>query len=186
MRIIAGLSKGRRLSVPRGGTRPMTDRAKEGVFSSLGGLVRAARVLDLYAGSGSLGLEALSRGAAEAVFVERARPALAALRANIAAVGLGGTVVPVDVEAFLDGEAVQISEKSARFDLAFVDPPYALPLASVERALAKLVPLLAEGAVVVLHRRAGEGPGPAPGLTVIDRRRYGDTEITRLVKEGAP
>ena len=177
MRIITGLAKGRRLAAPRGGgTRPMTDRAKEGVFSSLGASVAGARVLDLFAGSGSLGLEALSRGAAEAVFVERARPALAALRANLATVGLGGRVVAADVDAYLDAAA-------GPFDLAFVDPPYALSLASVERTLGKLAPRLAAGAVVVLHRRAGEGPGPLPGLAVIDRRRYGDTEITRLVKE---
>ena len=179
MRIIAGIAKGRRLLAPRGeGTRPMMDRAREGLFSSLGQTVAGARVLDLYAGSGSLGLEALSRGAADAVFVERGRAALAALRANVAAVGLGGEVVPADVDAYLGRAA-------GPFDLVFFDPPYALPLASVERALGRLVRLLAGGGTVVLHRRAGEGLGLLPGLTVIDRRRYGDTEITRLAKEEA-
>jgi len=179
MRVIAGIAKGRRLLAPRGeGTRPMMDRAREGLFSSLGGAVAGSRVLDLYAGTGSLGLEALSRGAADAVFVERGRAALAALRENVAAVGLGGEVVAGDVEAYLERAA-------GRFDLVFVDPPYALPLASVERDLGRLVRLLAAGGTVVLHRRAGEGLGLLPGLTVIDRRRYGDTEITRLVKEEA-
>lgn len=178
MRVIAGLAKGRRLLAPRGaGTRPMMDRAREGLFSSLGERVAGARVLDLYAGSGSLGLEALSRGAGGAVFVERSRAALAALRANVAAVGLGGQVVAGDVEAYLERAA-------GPYDLVFVDPPYALPLASVESVLARLPGLLVAGGTVVLHRRAGEGLGPPPGLTVIDRRRYGDTEITRLVKEG--
>ncbi|MBM3696185.1 MAG: 16S rRNA (guanine(966)-N(2))-methyltransferase RsmD [Actinobacteria bacterium] len=180
MRVIAGLAKGRRLlAPPGGGTRPMTDRAREGLFSSLGDGVVGARVLDLYAGSGSLGLEALSRGAAAAVFVERSRAAQRALRANVAAVGLGGEVVPGEVEEYLERAA-------GVFDLAFVDPPYALPLASVEQVLGGLVRLLAEGGTVVLHRRAGEGLTPPPGLGVAGRRRYGDSEITRLVKEGAP
>jgi len=180
MRIISGLAKGRRLLAPRDrGTRPMTDRAREGVFSSLGAAVAGARVLDLYAGSGSLGLECLSRGAASVVFVERSRAALAALRANVAAVGLGGEVAAEDVSHYL-GRA------DGPFDLAFVDPPYALPLASVEQVLGALVRLLAGGGTVVLHRRAGEGLQPPPGLKVADRRRYGDSEITRLVKEGAP
>jgi len=179
MRVIAGFAKGRRLLAPRGeGTRPMMDRAREGLFSSLGEKVAGTRVLDLYAGSGSLGLEALSRGAAEAVFVERSRAALAALRANLAAVGLGGQVVAADVGAYLQ-------RATGPFDLVFVDPPYALPLASVESILGGLAGLLAAGGTVVLHRRAGEGLGPLPGLAVIDRRRYGDTEITRLAKEAA-
>jgi 16S rRNA (guanine966-N2)-methyltransferase len=180
MRVITGLAKGRRLLAPRdGGTRPMTDRAREGLFSSLGSAVAGARVLDLYAGSGSLGLESLSRGAESAVFVERSRAALAALRANVATVGLGGEVVAADVSAYL-------ARAAGPFDLAFVDPPYALPLASVEQILGGLVRLLAAGGTAVLHRRAGGGLTPPPGLEVADRRRYGDSEITRLVKEGAP
>jgi 16S rRNA (guanine966-N2)-methyltransferase len=180
MRIIAGLAKGRRLLAPRdGGTRPMTDRAREGLFSSLGGQVVEARVLDLYAGTGSLGLEALSRGARSAVFVERGRAALAALRTNVAAAGLGGRVVAGDVGEYL-------ARAEGPFDLAFVDPPYALPLGSVEQVLGGLVRLLAEGGTAVLHRRVGEGLTPPSGLEVADRRRYGDSEITRLVKEGAP
>jgi 16S rRNA (guanine966-N2)-methyltransferase len=180
MRIIAGIAKGRRLLAPRGvGTRPMMDRAREGLFSSLGESVVGAAVLDLYAGSGSLGLEALSRGARSAVFVERSRAALAALRANVTAVGLGGEVVAGDVDAYLE-------RAPGLFDLVFVDPPYALPLASVEQVLGRLGPRLAGGGRVVLHRRAGEGPGLLPGLRVIDRRRYGDTEITRLAKEETP
>jgi len=178
MRVIAGSAKGRRLVGPRGSaTRPMTDRAKEAVFSSLGWTVRDARVVDLFAGSGALGLEALSRGAASAVFVERSRAALEALHSNVAAVDLGGDVVARDVESFL-------VEAHGPFDLAFVDPPYDLSLASVEAILGSLVGVLADGAVVVVHRRAGSGvPEPPPGLVEDDRRRYGDAEITRWVKE---
>jgi 16S rRNA (guanine966-N2)-methyltransferase len=178
MRIIAGKAKGRHLKSPRGmGTRPMMDRAKEALFSALEGRVAGSAVLDLYAGSGSLGLEALSRGAVTAVFVERSRPALESLRANVGAVGLGGEVVAGDVEEY------QL-RRQGDFDLAFVDPPYALPLASVERILGLLDLRLSPGATAVLHRRVGgEPPSLPPRLVVADRRRYGDAEITRLRKE---
>jgi len=177
MRIISGTAGGRRLRSLGGTTRPMMDRAREGLFSSLGAAVAGSRVLDLFAGTGSLGLEALSRGAAAAVFVERDRRALGVLRANVAAVGLGGEVVASDVGPFLE-------RPGPAFDLAFVDPPYALSLASVESVLEALLPHLAGGAVIVLHRRAGEDEvAPPGGVVVVDRRRYGDTEITRMVKE---
>jgi 16S rRNA (guanine966-N2)-methyltransferase len=154
----------------------MTDRVREGVFSSLGARVQGASVADLYAGTGAVGLEALSRGAASVVFVERARRAVSVLRANVAAVGLGGEVVAGDVAAYLAGGGT-------RFDLAFVDPPYTLSLPSVRTILERLMPRLRDGAVVVLHRRVGESPDPPEGLAVEDRRRYGDSEITRMVKE---
>jgi 16S rRNA (guanine966-N2)-methyltransferase len=178
MRIIAGLAKGRRLAAPKGPlTRPMTDRAKEAIFSTLGSMVDEAVVLDLYAGSGSLGLEALSRGATGAVFVEWRREAARILRSNIELVGLGGEVVPAKVEKFLDGTP-------GSFDLAFVDPPYDVPLPSVETVLQQLAEWLSDGATVVVHRRSGSGEvGDVPGLGVVDRRRYGDAEITRLTKE---
>jgi 16S rRNA (guanine966-N2)-methyltransferase len=177
MRIIAGHAKGRRLREPGGGgTRPMMDRVREALFSSLGRAVPGAAVADLYAGSGSLGLEALSRGAASAVFVERSRAALAALEANVAAVGLGGRVVAGDVGAFLAAD-------TGGYHLAFVDPPYADSLASVETVLGLLAPRLCHNAIVVVHRRVGEPAPVVPGLVVADRRRYGDAELTRLVKE---
>ncbi len=155
----------------------MMDRAKEGIFSALGDTVIDAGVLDLYAGSGSLGLEALSRGAHDAVFVESERGAAAVLERNIATVGLGGRVVVQRVEDYLErpGDA---------FDLSFVDPPYDLPLPSVEAVLEQLAPRLSSGATVVVHRRKGSGEiAGLTGLTVADRRRYGDAEVTRLIKE---
>jgi len=179
MRIIAGMAKGRRLVGPSGtGTRPMTDRAREALFSSLGERVHGARVFDLYAGSGSIGLEALSRGAASVVFVEKARPALTALRRNIDSVALGGIVSALDVERFLEGTLVDA-------DLAFVDPPYALSLASVETVLTKLAARLSTGADVVIHRRVGERPPTVVGLALHDRHRYGDTVLWRMRKEEA-
>lgn len=178
MRIIAGVAKNRTIQAPPGlGTRPMTDRVREALFQSLGSLVTDAHVLDLYAGSGSMGLEALSRGARSAVFVERGRVALAALRRNVAAVGLGGEVVADDVGRFL-------GKSRRRFDLAFVDPPFGLSLASVQVVMAKLAPLLTSGAVAVLHRRAGEEPPEVPtGLALVDERRYGDSGLWRYLKE---
>ena len=178
MRIIAGTARGRRLKAPRGlDTRPMMDRAKEALFSALGDVVGGAVVLDLYAGSGSLGLEALSRVAAAATFVEWGREARAVLADNLVNVGLAGEVVAAKVEVYLERPGPKV-------DLAFVDPPYALPLPSVEQVLGLLMHRLAAGAVVVVHRRAGSGvPVPPPGLVLEWQRRYGDAEITRLVKE---
>ena len=173
MRIISGIAKGRRISGPPGrDTRPLPDRVREALFSSLGD-VAGSRVLDLYAGSGSIGLEALSRGADGVVFVEKARSAAAVLRKNVDTVGLGGEVVVSDVSGFL-------ARDHGDYHLVFVDPPYSTELPSVEAELTSLVRLLEPGAIVVLHRRFG-GPEPvADGLELVDRRRYGDTELFRF------
>ncbi len=128
-------------------------------------------------GSGSLGLEALSRGARSVVFVEMDRQALVALRKNAAAVDLGGEVIGGDVDRYLD-------RCTARFDLVFVDPPYALSLASVQEVLSKLEPLLDADASVVVHRRAGESPPEGPGgLNLADERAYGDSRLWTYRKE---
>jgi len=176
MRVIAGLAKGRKLRAPGEGTRPMMDRVREALFSSLGTLVPDADVLDLYAGSGSIGLEAMSRGAARVVFVERGRRALSSLRDNVEAVGLGGEVVRGDVVSFLEASPDS-------FDLVFVDPPYDRPLASVEEVLGLVKNRLRVGGVVIVHRRAESGIPGVPGLDLVDCRRYGDTEITRFELE---
>ena len=176
MRIIAGVAKGRSLrSPPSSATRPMMDRAREALFSSLGGLVAGARVLDLYAGSGSLGLEALSRGAASAVFVEAARPALTVLRQNVEAVGLGGEIVGGDVLLAMPG-------LSGPFDLVFVDPPFADPDEAVDVVLEAAADVTRAGGVVVVHRRAGSRRPAASGLALSAERRYGDTVLWRFVK----
>lgn len=178
MRVIGGSARGRRLVVPTGlVTRPLTDRAREALFASLGWRVEAAAVLDLFAGSGALGIEALSRGAATATFVEKDRRALAALRRNLDATGFDARVVAGTVMSFLAGA-------SDRYDLVFVDPPYAMSLASVEGILASLAPLVRNGGTVVVHRRTG-GPAPqAPeGLDPAGSKRYGDAELWRFTKE---
>jgi len=178
MRIIAGHAGGRHLRSPEGmGTRPMMDRAREALFSSLGALIPGSRVLDLYAGSGSLGLEALSRGAESAVFVEQGRSALEALRENVRMLDLGGTVVATDVTRFLEGSEDQ-------FDVVFVDPPYALELASVSEILGLIVDRIPVGGTVVLHRPDGEDPPEEPsGLSRVDDRRYGGTRLWRYERK---
>jgi 16S rRNA (guanine966-N2)-methyltransferase len=176
MRIIAGEAKGRRLAAPRVGTRPFTGRAKEAVFSSLHACVADAAVLDLFAGSGSLGLEALSRGAESAVFVEQDRDAVVVIAANIDAVGLGGTTVKRDVEAFLRSDG-------GVYDLVFVDPPYAFEDADVDKILSLIVERISDHGTVVLHRRFGGTAPESDNLECTDRRRYGDSEIWIFEKE---
>ena len=168
-RIIAGSARGRRLQVPAGeGTRPTSDRAREGLFSSLLSLLDldGARVLDLYAGSGALGLEALSRGAASATLVEDDPAALAVLHDNVERLALPGAhVVGVAVERWL------AAAPEPRYDLALLDPPYELDVVPV---LELLLPWLAEDAVVAVER-ATRGPGLdwPPGVEPVRDRRYG-------------
>lgn len=175
MRVIAGHAKGRKLKGPPDGTRPFMDRNREALFSSLGQQVVGAAVVDLFAGVGSLGLEALSRGAASAVFVEWSPPAFTILRENVNRVGLGGKVIATDVHDFLEGNF-------DAFDLAFVDPPYDMPAVEVGRTLSSLIGHLNPGAVVVVHRRAGESPPQVDGLSLAWEREYGDALVWRFVK----
>ncbi len=178
MRIITGAAKGRRLKRPVEGTRPFTDRNREALFSSLGDVVVDSAALDLFAGSGALGLEALSRGASSVTFVERNPPAVVVLRENVGVVGLGGNVVSGDVFDFLAG-------CRDSFDMVFVDPPYELPLASVQEVLEQLVDLLNPSAVVIVHRRAGEADLEAPqALDLTWHRQYGDAQIWRFTMKG--
>jgi 16S rRNA (guanine966-N2)-methyltransferase len=176
-RLISGVAGGRRLTVPPTGVRPTGDRAREALFNSLGTLLDldGATVLDLYAGSGALGLEALSRGAASVVFVESGPRVLPVLKANLAAVGLpGGRVVAGSVPTVVAGRA------PARFDLVLADPPYATPVEEVLAVLQSLVDggWLAPEAVLVVERssreQAWEWPTPLVGLR---DRRYGEAQL---------
>jgi len=178
MRIIAGEAKGRRLETPPDGTRPLTGKAREALFSILGDAVTGAAVLDLYAGSGSFGLEALSRGAADVLFVERDPQAVSVLRGNVEAIDLGGRIEAVDVESYL-------GRSSQTFDVVFVDPPWALGDIAVDRILTRVEPLVDQDGIVVIHRRAGGGEPASDNLRLTDRRRYGDTELWLYAKEGA-
>ena len=168
MRVVAGEFKGRRLHTPRGSrTRPTADRVREALFSMLGD-VSGARVLDLYAGSGALGIEALSRGAESAVFVERDRGALAALERNLEVTGAPGEVRRQDVARFL-------ARPEGTFDLVFCDPPYdSVP--RIAGPLAERLPaLLATGARIVTESDK-RNPLLLP-LPLAVERTYGDTRI---------
>ena len=172
-RVISGSARGRRLAVPDGtATRPTSDRAREGLFSSLLSLLdlEQARVLDLYAGSGALGLEALSRGALSATLVESDPAAVAVLHDNVAQLDLPGAhVVGAPVERWL---AV---DPEPRYDLALVDPPYELDVLPV---LALLQPWMADDGVVAAER-ATRGPQLAwpDGYEPVRERRYGATTL---------
>lgn len=175
-RIIAGVAGGRRLFVPPRGTRPTSDRVREALFSALEhdpGL-DGASVLDLCAGSGALGLEALSRGAAHAMFVESDRRAAAVLRRNVAELGLAGA----DVRA-APAATVLAAPADRAHDVVLADPPYHVPDAEVAGWLAAAARngWLAPAAVVVVERRTGPAfPWPA-GLHAGRERRYGDTVL---------
>ena len=173
MRIVAGSRKGHRIDAPKGVvTRPTSDRVREAVFSILGSVVDA-QVLDLFAGSGAMGLEALSRGAAGCVFVERDRQAARVIQANLEKVRLTGAVVTTrDAIAALRDER----DRDRRFDLVLADPPYE-DWEGYERALAELVPtmLAADGLVVV---ETADHVEPALPLALVTTRRYGSARIT--------
>lgn len=172
-RIVAGAARGRRLLVPPAGTRPTSDRAREALFNSLRSLldIDGAHVLDLFAGTGAVGLEALSRGAAAALFVESDRAACEVLRRNIDAVGLDGASVQRRPVA-----SVLAGAPDSRADLVFADPPYELADGEMTGLLTRLGDggWLAEDAVVVVERsaRGAELLWPA-GVAPVMNRRYG-------------
>jgi 16S rRNA (guanine966-N2)-methyltransferase len=175
MRVIAGRLGGRRLRAPAGrGTRPTSDRVREALFAMLDD-VGGARVLDLFAGTGALGIEALSRGAAHAVFVEHRPPAVRALSANLEALELGADVAEIRRADAI--KALQSArERAETYDLVFIDPPYSQAGAWGRELSTALPPLLSPGARVVVEsdRRAAL----QLDADVERHRRYGDTTIT--------
>jgi 16S rRNA (guanine966-N2)-methyltransferase len=173
VRVVAGRFGGRSLVAPRGSsTRPTSDRVREALFSILGsGMLDGARVLDLFAGSGALGIEALSRGASEAVLVDSSAAAVAAIRRNLQALGVDAEVRRQDSLAYL-----RSASRDARlYDLVFVDPPYRHASALGAELSTALGPVLAPAARVL-----AESDRRAPlelDLALLDERRYGDTLI---------
>jgi 16S rRNA (guanine966-N2)-methyltransferase len=175
LRVIAGEYRGRRLHAPRGkATRPTSARVREALFSILGDL-SGARVLDLYAGSGALGIEALSRGAASVVLVEHDRAALACIRGNLASIGASNQarVVPLRAAAALAALGAET------FDLVLCDPPWQ----ALETAVSVLEKLASSGrlapdARVVLEQSARDANPEILGLVAVDRRRWGDTAMS--------
>ncbi|MBW2316093.1 MAG: 16S rRNA (guanine(966)-N(2))-methyltransferase RsmD [Deltaproteobacteria bacterium] len=178
MRVTGGRLGGRRLRVPRGDrVRPTADRVRESLFAHIAHTrdLEGLRVLDAFAGTGALGVEALSRGAAEAVFIEQAAPVLAVLRENLASLELEGVtrVLRSDAPAALR----RLAGAGERFDLVFLDPPYGYE--SLAEALGLVAGLLAEGGEAWLES-ARQDPLPSPsGLAILDARPYGDTQLTR-------
>jgi 16S rRNA (guanine(966)-N(2))-methyltransferase RsmD len=185
MRITAGEHRGRRLRSPKGArTRPTSDLLRQAIFNVLGARIQGARVLDLFAGTGALGLEALSRGAAEVTFVERDRAALASLRTNLAGLGLSSRarVVAQETLAALDG----LARAGERFDCVLLDPPYSGGLAL--RCVETLAPggILSQNALLLVQAfHKTEVPARAGVLSQVWRRRYGETRLTLYRKEGA-
>jgi len=175
-RVISGRFGGRRLAVPPSGTRPTSDMAREGVFSTLvsllGGLA-GVRFLDLYAGSGAVGIEAWSRGAT-VTLVESAARAVATMRANVAQLGEAARDVSV-VHGKVETVAADLA--SSTFDVLFADPPYELASARLGEAIAALRPALAAGALVVVERSARDEWTWPGWIEAIRARRYGDAMV---------
>jgi 16S rRNA (guanine966-N2)-methyltransferase len=179
LRVISGEARGRHLVAPASGARPTADRVKEALFNSLGpARVEGASVLDLYAGSGALAIEALSRGAERAVLVDDDRRAHAAITANLDATGFAdrARLVRIRASAFV----ARLAGSEDRFDLVFADPPYDLPPDDLGAVLAALAEsgALAEAASVIVETRRGSAPQLPARWSVGWERAYGDTLLT--------
>lgn len=188
-RIISGAAGGVRLaSVPGDNTRPTTDRVKESLFSKLESydIIRGARVLDAFGGSGALGCEALSRGAASVTLLDTYPKAVAVIRKNVAAVekamgrtGTGSAGATGSAARVQQSQALTyVKSASGPWDLVFVDPPYAMPNEQVSELLEALTPKLAEGAVVVVERSSRDAePVWGEGLYCFSTRQHGETVL---------
>ena len=186
MRVIAGAAGGIRLDAPKTDVRPTMDRVKAAIFSSLGNEIIGARVLDLFAGTGALGIEALSRGAASVLFVDENSAAIAAIERNLARTKLEGRVRKQDVFAFLRSEQTR-----EPFRIIFADPPYEKTKSGSEFTTLLLQDTrLAEGlepsGIFVLEKRPSELMPPMPLWNVIRARAYGATEVLFLQRSVVP
>ena len=175
-RIVAGSAKGRTLAVPKSGTRPTSERVREALFSRLDhmNVLEEATVLDLYAGTGALGLEALSRGASSATLVEKASGAARVATANVRSTGLSARVVTADSRAYLGGRSAE--PLSGEVDLVFIDPPYDIAEEEMTAVLEGLAPWIGPDALVVVERST-RAPVPTwPAFLVLeDTRAWGET-----------
>jgi 16S rRNA (guanine966-N2)-methyltransferase len=184
MRVVAGSAGGIRLDVPKSGVRPTMDRVKAAIFSSLGEEVVGARVLDLFAGTGALGIEALSRGAASALFVEENSAAVAAIERNLTRTKLEGRVRRQDVFAFL-----RSTEPRGPFQIIFADPPYEKTksggdFTSLLLEDPQLAEMLEPSGIFVLEKRPSEQMPRMPWWNVARARAYGATEVLFLQRAG--
>ena len=175
MRVIAGTARGRKLVAPHGlNTRPTPGRVREALFSIIAAHLHGAQVLDLFAGTGALGIEALSRGAAHATFVERDRRALAALQKNCEVFGSRVSLMAQPVNAAL----AQLQKRNARYDIVFMDPPYAMNLGGPTLAILAAGAFLDAAGVVVCEHSGSAPPPQAPsGWELLRGRAFGDVAI---------
>ena len=175
-RIVAGSAKGRTLAVPKSGTRPTSERVREALFSRLDhmNVLEGATVLDLFAGTGALGLEALSRGAARATLVEKASAAARVASANVRSTGLPARVVTADARSYLCARTGE--DLRGDVDLVFIDPPYDIAEADMTAVLSLLGPWIGPDALVVVERST-RAPAPTwpPFLVLEDQRTWGET-----------
>ena len=180
MRVITGSARGRRLKTPENDAiRPTTDNVKEAVFNILQFDVEGRRVLDLFAGTGQLGIEALSRGAASAVFVDRDRAAVQIVKENLKTCGLNGTLVNTDALSYLKG--------GGTFDLIFIDPPYDSGLYDEVLRTVNQVDKLSEGGIIIVEaRRDTPLPDMDPPYRMLREYRYGKVKIRTYTKESTP
>jgi 16S rRNA (guanine(966)-N(2))-methyltransferase RsmD len=180
MRIISGKAKGKKLYSPKGkGIRPTADRVKESVFNVLGERWQGIRVLDLFSGTGSLGLEAISRGAEQVVFVEKSKNALNVLRKNISLCGFDSHAVVMAMS--VSRSLSLIGRKGESFQVIFADPPYRRGW--VEKTVEEILGhgILSEDGMVVIEHAPSESPGTGNGRVVIlKQKKYGDTAISFL------
>ena len=177
MRVISGALKGKRLFSTKGlELRPTSDRVRESIFNILRDEIRGARVLDLFAGTGALGIEALSRGGGEAVFVEKSSASLTALKKNISHCGLEdkSEILPREVPAAIKS----LEEREASFHLIFLDPPYAKGLAFQTLEILGRSSVVAPGALIVAEHAPAEPLNGVRGLERVDRRKYGGTLVS--------
>lgn len=185
MRVIAGQAKGRRLRTPKGRElRPTADRVKEALFNILPRDLTGRRVLDLFAGTGNLGLEALSRGAASAVLIDIARPATSVIEENVLALGFGAGARVITAPVF---KAVRtLARRGEKFDLILLDPPYERGLAGETLKEIAKEGLLDEAGIVVAEHSVRDRLDERYGaLALSDRRRYGDTELSFFRSDAA-
>ena len=173
MRVTGGTGRGRRLKVPAGsGVRPTSDKVKQALFNILGQKTTNSLFLDLYAGAGGIGIEALSRGAERVVFVDASRESVKTIKQNIEQTGFGdrAAVIQSDAETFL-------KRSSGPYDIVFLDPPYALELAPLLQLVASAGILKTDTVVVVEHFKKQLSPEGAGALKLVREARYGDTVL---------
>lgn len=185
-RIISGFAGSRELKVPKNGTRPTSDRVREAIFSSLEALdvLEGAAVLDLYAGSGALGLEALSRGAARVCLVEKNSAAAQVAKSNAALVCSAGGLADASVQVVSQSVHQYLASASGPWDVVFIDPPYEHSNEEVTEALTLLVSRLSRDAEVVVERSSRSGDFDVPsGLELAKSKYYGETTVYWLTRQ---